>query len=138
MRINPKEIETLSNFSINHYELGEDSTSPSSIEIYQFDIPSIRTNISYSEFLTKRAAAGEIKNFNYFIDSSAIWNVWRGGETLRLAFVGEKGKQNCLRLVKYLREQYSIPFEQIQLNFEDGLFIYTLLNGGEYYGKRQF
>ena len=134
MRISPKEIETLSNFSINHYELGEDSTSPSSIEIYQFTIPSIRTNISYSEFLTKRAAAEEIKDFNYFIDKS-IWCVWRGGEILRLAIVGEKGKQNCLRLVKYLREQYSIPLEQIQLNFEDELFIYTLIKGGEYYGS---
>ena len=91
MRLNPKSIEKINNFTINHYELGEDNTSPSSIEIYMFDPLPIRTYISYPEFFTKRAERKQLPQFTYFIDKSSIWQMWRGGETIKLVVVEKKG-----------------------------------------------
>lgn len=134
MRLNPKSIERLTNFTIKHYELGEDKSSPSFIKIYSFDMPPLHNQISYAEFFTKQMENKKIQDFSYFVDSASIWQTWRGGKIIQIGVIGDKGLQNCLRLVKFLREEYNISLENVTINFPNEDFIYKLLKGGDYYG----
>lgn len=125
MILKPQKIEKIKGTLLKTY-LIEEEPNPKEIQVLFFDEVKTSSYTSQSEFMTRRAAMQEIEDFTYFVDSVEIWKFKGGGTTIQIGLMGERGKRNCLKLLRYLIDKYSISLENITLGFFDPKFISQL------------